>query len=83
MSVMTKGREEWSAMLERAADEALLRFLAKHGRVEAWIRDAVEEYVREHKVTASAPIRARRAHQSAVADPTYLGGQPGCRSQQC
>ncbi|HEY0301925.1 MAG TPA: ATPase, T2SS/T4P/T4SS family, partial [Rhizomicrobium sp.] len=39
-------------MLEHAADEALLRFLAKHGRVDAWITSALEDYIREHKVSA-------------------------------
>jgi len=38
-------------MLARTADAALLKFLAKHGRVEAWAQEAVETYVREHQVS--------------------------------
>ncbi|MEO8605100.1 MAG: ATPase, T2SS/T4P/T4SS family [bacterium] len=39
-------------MLEQEADDALLKFLAKHGRIEPWVYAAVEGYMRQHKVAA-------------------------------
>ncbi|MDX2167439.1 MAG: ATPase, T2SS/T4P/T4SS family [Deltaproteobacteria bacterium] len=49
---MSKGSERTAAAADRAADEALLRFLAKHGQIEAWSRQAIDEYMRQHGVAA-------------------------------
>jgi type IV pilus assembly protein PilB len=51
-SVMSKGQERTAAVADRGADESLLRFLAKHGQIESWSRQAVEEYARQHNVSA-------------------------------
>jgi len=56
-------------MLERKADEALLKFLAKHGRIESWMAEAVEEYVRTHGVSViEALCDGGFIDESAIAD---------------
>lgn len=51
------------------ADEALVRFLAKHGRLQPELRQAVEEYARIHRVTMlEALCDGGFLHEHALAD---------------